>query len=119
MLYSMYLNSIDSYLVLLYLRSTQYNRYRYSIMTYSSLLPEQWSCEADVIIVGAGNAGLPAAIMAADAGVIPVDQAVVAIGGTGRGADTAIVIQPANTTNFLDLDIHEIIAKPSTKSQSS
>jgi hypothetical protein len=57
-------------------------------------------------------------LMAADAGVIPVDQAVVAIGGTGRGADTAIVIQPANTTNFLDLDIHEIIAKPYTKSQS-
>ena len=33
-----------------------------------SLLPEQWSYEADVVIVGAGNAGLPAAIMAADAG---------------------------------------------------
>lgn len=53
-------------------------------------------------------------LMAADAGVIPVDHVVVAIAGTGRGADTAIVIQPANTTNFLDLDIHEIIAKPYT-----
>jgi hypothetical protein len=53
-------------------------------------------------------------LMAADAGVIPVDQAIVAIAGTGRGADTAIVIQPANTTNFLDLDIQEIIAKPYT-----
>jgi hypothetical protein len=53
-------------------------------------------------------------LMAADAGVIPVDQAIVAIAGTGRGADTAIVIQPAHTTNFLDLDIHEIIAKPYT-----
>ena len=53
-------------------------------------------------------------LMAADAGVIPVDQAIVAIAGTGRGADTAIVIQPAHTTNFLDLDIQEIIAKPYT-----
>ncbi len=53
-------------------------------------------------------------LMAADAGVIPVDHVVVAIAGTGRGADTAIVIQPANTTNFLDLDIPEIIAKPYT-----
>jgi hypothetical protein len=53
-------------------------------------------------------------LMAADAGVITVDHAIVAIAGTGRGADTAIVIQPANTTNFLDLDIHEIIAKPYT-----
>lgn len=57
-------------------------------------------------------------LMAADAGVIPVDQEVVAIGGSSRGADTAILIQPANTTNFLDLDIHEIIAKPYTKSRS-
>jgi hypothetical protein len=57
-------------------------------------------------------------LMAADAGVIPVDQKVVAIGGSSRGADTAILIQPANTTNFLDLDIHEIIAKPYTKHRS-
>jgi hypothetical protein len=56
-------------------------------------------------------------LMAADAGVIPVDQDVVAIGGSSRGADTAILIQPANTTNFLDLDIHEIIAKPFTKAR--
>lgn len=56
-------------------------------------------------------------LMAADAGAIPVDRDVVAIGGTIRGADTALLIRPANTTNFLDLDIHEIIAKPFTKAQ--
>ncbi len=54
-------------------------------------------------------------LMAADANVIPVDQDVVAIGGTSRGADTAILVRPANTTNYLDLDIHEIIAKPYNK----
>lgn len=31
-------------------------------------MPKQWENEADVVVVGAGNAGLPAAIMAADAG---------------------------------------------------
>jgi hypothetical protein len=55
-------------------------------------------------------------LMAADASVIPVDHDVVAIGGTSRGADTAILVRPANTTNYLDLDIHEIIAKPHNKS---
>ena len=50
--------------------------------------------------------------MAADANVIPIDQDVVAIAGTGRGADTAVLIQPANTTNFPQMDVHEIIAKP-------
>lgn len=57
-------------------------------------------------------------LMAADAGIIPLDQKVIAIGGSSRGADTAILIQPANTTNFLDLDIHEIIAKPFTNVRS-
>ncbi|MFC1867281.1 FAD-binding protein [Thermodesulfobacteriota bacterium] len=37
-------------------------------MTDSSLLPKQWDYETDVIVAGAGTAGLPAAIMAADGG---------------------------------------------------
>lgn len=52
------------------------------------------------------------ALMAADAGAIPVDRDVVAIGGTGRGADTAMLLRPAHTNSILDLDLHEIIAKP-------
>lgn len=51
--------------------------------------------------------------MAADAGLIPVDNDVVAIAGTGRGADTALLLRPANTARFFDLKIKEIIAKPS------
>jgi hypothetical protein len=51
-------------------------------------------------------------LMAADAGLIPVDGDVVAIAGTGRGADTALRIQPVNTSRFFDLKIREIIAKP-------
>jgi hypothetical protein len=52
-------------------------------------------------------------LMAADAGLIPVDKDVVAIAGTGRGADTALRIKPANTGRFFDLKIREVIAKPS------
>jgi len=51
-------------------------------------------------------------IMAADAGLIPVDRDVIAIGGTGRGADTALVIKPETASRFFDLKIREIIAKP-------
>jgi hypothetical protein len=50
--------------------------------------------------------------MAADAGVIPTDKDVVSIGGTGKGADTALLIKPANAARFFDLKIKEIIAKP-------
>jgi len=54
-------------------------------------------------------------MMAADAGLIPVDRDVIAIGGTGTGADTALVVQPANSTRFFDITIMEIIAKPRTR----
>ena len=51
-------------------------------------------------------------LMAADAGLIPIDRDVIAIAGTGRGADSAYVIKPAHTSNFFNLFIKEIICKP-------
>lgn len=51
-------------------------------------------------------------LMAVDAGLIRTDREAIAIAGTGRGADTAIVVLPANTQSFFDLRILEIIAKP-------
>lgn len=54
------------------------------------------------------------AVMAADAGLIPVNKDVLVIAGTGRGADTALVVNPANTSTFFELRIRETIAKPRT-----
>lgn len=54
-------------------------------------------------------------VMATDAGAIPIGENVIAVGGQGRGANTAIVIKSANTNNFFNLDIQEIIAKPIKK----
>jgi len=51
-------------------------------------------------------------VMAADAGLIPVDQEVIAIAGTDSGADTALVVSPAYSTDFFSLRVREIIAKP-------
>jgi uncharacterized protein len=51
-------------------------------------------------------------IMAADAGLIPTDSEVIALGGTGKGLDAAVVLKPAHMGNFFDLRIHEIIAMP-------
>ena len=52
------------------------------------------------------------AVMAADAGLAPTDREIIAVGGTGRGADVAIVLRAAHMNNFFDLEIREIIAKP-------
>jgi hypothetical protein len=52
------------------------------------------------------------AAMAADAGLVRTDEEIIAIGGTGRGADTAVVIQPEYTHRFFNLKVKEIICKP-------
>lgn len=51
-------------------------------------------------------------VMAADAGHIPAGEEIIAIGGTGRGADTALVIRAANAQDFFDLRVLEILCKP-------
>ncbi len=50
--------------------------------------------------------------MALDAGLIPYGEEVIAIGGTGRGADAAVVISPAHSNQFFDNRIREIICMP-------
>jgi len=55
------------------------------------------------------------AAMAADAGLVRTDEEVIAVAGTGaggRGADTAVVLQPANAHNFFDTRVKEILCKP-------
>ncbi len=60
------------------------------------------------------------ALMAADAGLVRTDEAasshvrsgVIAIAGTGKGADTAVVLKPANAQAFFDLKVLEVLCKP-------
>ncbi|MGI6162942.1 MAG: pyruvate kinase alpha/beta domain-containing protein [Bacillota bacterium] len=52
------------------------------------------------------------AVMALDAGLIPFGEPVIAVGGSGRGADTALVLTPAHAKAIFDTEILEIICKP-------
>jgi len=51
-------------------------------------------------------------LMAADAGLIPMDKEIMAIGGRGGGADTACIVSPAHTNNCFDFKYHEIVCMP-------
>ena len=51
-------------------------------------------------------------VMAADAGLVPAGDPIIAMGGTGRGVDSAAVIIAANAQDFFDLRVLEIICKP-------
>ena len=52
------------------------------------------------------------AMMAADAGLVRVGDPIVTVGGTLRGADTAVVLTPVNSEHFFDIKIQEILCKP-------
>jgi hypothetical protein len=65
---------------------------------------------------------LEVALIAAEAGAVPIDEEVVAIAGTGwlgRGADCAVVVRPSVVPKTTDvergLEVREIIAMPRLK----
>ena len=53
-----------------------------------------------------------ASVMAMDADVLPFGMPVVAMGGSHRGADTAIVLTPSYSASVLDTVVHEVLCKP-------
>ena len=55
------------------------------------------------------------ALMAADAGLVRTGAPLMAIAGTGRGVDTAAVVLPTNAQTFFDLQIVEIVCRPSPR----
>jgi len=60
-------------------------------------------------------------LIAADKGLVEVGEEVIAIGGTGSGADTAILVKASTTSDMLGpdkakrLEVKEIIAMPRKK----
>ncbi len=51
-------------------------------------------------------------LMSTDGGHIASGEKVIAIAGTGRGSDTALVMQAASTQHMGNLRVNEIICKP-------
>jgi hypothetical protein len=49
--------------------------------------------------------------MAVDAGLIPCED-VIAVAGTGRGADTVALIKANSSNNFFQIKVREILVKP-------
>lgn len=51
-------------------------------------------------------------MMAADAGLIPEGEEIIAVAGTGKGADTVLIVRSAVSKRFFDLKVLEVLAKP-------
>ena len=50
--------------------------------------------------------------MAADAGYIMPGEPIVAVAGSRRGADTAVIMRPANSHKIMDTRVDEFLCKP-------
>ncbi|SCY50928.1 pyruvate kinase alpha/beta domain-containing protein [Desulfoluna spongiiphila] len=65
-------------------------------------------------LFGAGlKVAVEVSLMAADAGLIRTGENVICVGGSGKGADTAVVLRAVNTADFFKMKIREILCKPS------
>lgn len=64
-------------------------------------------------ILGHGlKVAVEVATMALDAGLVPHGEEVIAVGGTGRGADTACVILPAHGHDLFASQVREVLCMP-------
>ena len=79
---------------------------------YDSSSPEEITAQALRMISAGVKVGIECTIMAADAGLVRTDEDIIAIAGTGSGADTAILVRPVNSQDFFDLKVKEILCKP-------
>src|SRR5512133_1229973 len=51
------------------------------------------------------------AVMALDSGLIPYGVPVISVGGTNKGADTALLLVPSHAATFFDTRIQEVISR--------
>lgn len=51
-------------------------------------------------------------VEACDAGLIPEWEHIIAVAGTGRGADTVAIVEAHPSDRFLDVRVRQILAKP-------
>lgn len=51
-------------------------------------------------------------VMALDAGLILYSEEIIAVGGTGKGADTACIIRPGHSNHVFETKVLEILCRP-------
>lgn len=82
---------------------------------WGGITPLQLLAQALKIMGEGFKVCIEVSVMAVDTGAIPMDEDVIAVGGTIKGADTAIVLKPAHSNEFFSMRIREIICMPSDR----
>jgi hypothetical protein len=79
---------------------------------FGGLEPEEIAANVLRIFGEGVKVAVEITVMALDAGLIPHGREVIALGGTGKGVDTALVCRPRHGKDFFNFDVREIICKP-------
>lgn len=79
---------------------------------YNSSSPGEIIAQALKMISVGVKVGVEIAVMAADAGLVSIEEDIIAIGGSAKGADTAIVVRPVFSRDLFDIKVKEILCKP-------
>jgi hypothetical protein len=81
-------------------------------LSFGGLEPEELAANTLRIFGQGVKVCVEIAIMVIDAGLLPYNKEIIAIGGTGEGVDTALVCVPKHGKDFFSFDVREIICKP-------
>ncbi len=78
---------------------------------YSGMCPALLMADTLRLFGQGTKVAVEVAIMAADAGAL-TGADIVAIGGSGRGADSALILKPAGQSHVFETLIREVVCKP-------
>lgn len=79
---------------------------------YGGLYPAEIIAESLRMFGQGVKVSVEISIMAVDAGLVPYGDEIVAIGGTGRGADTACIVKPGHSNRVFETEVKEILCRP-------
>lgn len=78
--------------------------------TWKGLYPLNMVANALKLFGQGAKVAVEISVMALDSGLIPFGRDVIAIGGSGRGGNTALLIRPAHAIKFFDTKVKQVIA---------
>ena len=79
---------------------------------YGGLYPAEIMADALRMLGQGVKVAVEISIMAVDSGLVPYGKEVLAIGGTGWGADTACVVRPGHSNAVFETDVLEVLCRP-------
>lgn len=79
---------------------------------YGGLYPAEIMANALRMLSHGVKVSVEISIMALDAGLVPYGEEIMAIGGSGRGADTACIVRPGHSNQVFETDVLEVLCRP-------